>query len=155
MSAIFHWARLYLRPAVLAVTLAITFVCSAAIAEESAKAGASAASDAFVNDPIHQAGLKASANHKIVFVLGEGFDEELSLVVLKDDLAKLGLLEHKHYDVLKGAKLPKESGVIYVGGEVLKLKATNEPFKFNHDQTDTAVVALENLIKSGTIIVSK
>lgn len=154
MSAIFHWARLYLRPAVLTVALAMVFVNSAAIAEDAAKAAPSAASNAFVNDPIHQAGLKASANHKIVFVLGDGFGRR-PLMSLKNLLSEEGLREGRHYEVMAGAASPKEAGVLYIGSELLKLDGTSQPFVFDQYAGASAASVVRQAIKAGTIIVEK
>lgn len=139
----------------LVLALVNGFISLPVSANEPSKAKTDASSKPFADDPVHQAGLKASSNHKLVFVLGEGFDEDIPLIVLRDDLAKLGLVEHMHYEFLRGAKSPRESGMIYVGGEVIRMQPNNQPLIFSQDATEDAVAAIRNLISRGYITVAR
>lgn len=107
----------------------------------------------FGQDPVHQAGLKRSVGNKFVVVLGDGFDEELSLPVLQEGLTELGLLEGKHYEILKKAATPKESGVVYISERVVNVGS--QPLVFSHDATDKAVLAIKSLLKEGVITVER
>lgn len=112
----------------------------------------SVASKLFADDPVHQAGLEASANHKIVFVLGEGF-HKFPIISLKNRLGEIGLVEGKHYEIMTDAKAPQKAGVLYVEGQLVKLQPSNQPFVFRQHAANEAVVVIENAIKAGTLTV--
>ena len=134
--------------------LGLAMMTAAPAFSGSAQAGPAPSFDiaALQQDPVHQAAITASAN-KIVFVLGEGFESDL-IDMLKSDLAEIGLLENKHFVVQTSAKNLKESGVVYIGGQILKLKGTNIPYVFDQAAATEAVLEIERLIKKGTITVA-
>lgn len=154
-TSMFRRARQSACLILIAMIPANELVFPAVLAEDPTKVESKAASNPFEADPVHQAGLQASGSHKIVFVLGEGFDEQFSLVALKEDLQKLGLIERKHFDFLKGASTPKKSGVIYVGREVVRAQSNNQPLIFSQDATEDAVLAIKGLMNRGYITVAK
>lgn len=105
----------------------------------------------FASDPIHQAGLEASAN-KIVFVLGEGFGRR-PLMSLERGLAGIGLIKGRHYEIMMSAASPKESGVLYIGGQLMK-NSNNQVYIFDQYRAEDAISALRLAIKSGVLRLS-
>jgi hypothetical protein len=134
--------------------LGLAMLTAAPAFSNSAQAGPAPSVDiaALQQDPVHQAAMKASAN-KIVFVLGEGFESDL-IDLLKSDLKEIGLQENNHFVIQSTPKGLKESGVVYIGGQILKQKGTNLPYVFDQFGATEAVLEIERLIKKGTITVA-
>lgn len=134
--------------------LGLAMITAAPAFSSSAHAGPAPSVDiaALQQDPVHQAAIQASA-HKIVFVLGEGFGRR-ALMSLKNRLNELNLIEGKHYEMMNGASVPKEGGILYVGGQLVKTSETGPTFSFDQYAATDAVSVIRLAIKAGKITIA-